>query len=60
MKLFKVVVRAKILPRDFLQTLGNYDLGLTITKNQRLKKFHRQNLSAIFKGFDREIVNFQE
>ena len=28
----KVVVRAEILPRDFLQTLGNYYLSLTIAK----------------------------
>ena len=28
----KVVVRAEILPRDFLQTLENYYLSLTIAK----------------------------
>ena len=28
----KVVVRAEILLRDFLQTLGNYHLSLTIAK----------------------------
>ena len=33
----KVVVRAEILPRDFLQTLGNYYLSLTIAKIHRLK-----------------------
>ena len=50
----KVVVRAEILPRDFLQTLGNYYLSLTEAK------FHRQKVSSIFKGSDREIINFQE
>ena len=35
--MLKVVVRAEILPRDFLQTPGNYYLSLTITKIQRLK-----------------------
>ena len=29
---FKVVVRAEILARDFLQTQGNYYLSLTIAK----------------------------
>ena len=56
----KVVVRAEILPRDFLQTPGNYYLSLTVAKIQRLKKFHRQKIWPIFKGFDREIINFQE
>ena len=31
---FKVVFRAEILPRDVLQTLGNYYLRLTIAKIQ--------------------------
>ena len=35
----KVVVRAEILPRDFLQTSGNYYFSLTAAKIQRLKKF---------------------
>ena len=34
-----VVVHAKILRRDFLQTLGNYYLSLTMAKIQRLKNF---------------------
>ena len=58
--MLKVVVRAEILPRDFLQTPGNYYLSLTITKIQRLKKFTVKKISSIFKGFDREIINFQE
>ena len=37
---FKVVARAEVLPRDFLQALGKYYLSLTIAKIQRLKKFH--------------------
>ena len=36
----KVDLRAEILPRDFLQTLGNYCLSFTIAKIQSLKKFH--------------------
>ena len=56
-----VVVRAEILPRDFLQTLGNYYLSLTIDKIQKLKNFTvKKKISSIFKGFDREIINFQE
>ena len=40
--LFKVVVRAEILLRGFLQTPGNYYLPLTtIAKIQRLRKFQR-------------------
>ena len=35
----KVVVRAEILPRDFLLTLGNYYLSLTAAKIQSLKNF---------------------
>ena len=35
---FKVVVRAENLPREFLQTLGNYYLSVTMSKIQRLKK----------------------
>ena len=31
--LIKVVVRAEIPPRDFLQTLGIYYLSFTIAKN---------------------------
>ena len=31
---FKVVVRADILPRSFLQTVGNFYLSLTIAKLQ--------------------------
>ena len=42
----KVVVCAEILPRDFLHTLGNYYLSLTIAKIQSLKKF-RQFLKAL-------------
>ena len=30
--LLKVVVRADILPRDFLQSLGNYYLSLIVAK----------------------------
>ena len=37
----KVVVRADIIPRDFLQTPENYYLLLTEAKIQRLKAFHR-------------------
>ena len=40
-KFVKVVVRAEILPRNFLPTLGNYYVWLTIAKIQRLKKFYR-------------------
>ena len=39
--IIKTVVCAGILPQDFLRTLGNYYLSLTIAKIQRLKKFHR-------------------
>ena len=46
-----VAVRAEILPRDFLQTLGNYYLSLTVAKIQRLKNFtikrFRQFLKAL-------------
>ena len=56
--LHNVVVRADILPRDFLQALGNYYLSLTMAKIGRLKKFHGQKLSSISKGFDHEIINF--
>ena len=51
MRQIKVVVRAEILPRDFIQTLGNYYLSLTIAK---FKVF------SISEGFDHEIINFQE
>ena len=56
----KVVVRAEIVPRDFLQTYGNNCLSLTIAKIERFKKFHRLRIWSIFKGFDREIINLQE
>ena len=36
----KVDVHAEILPRDFLQTLGNYYLSLTVAKIQRLKNLN--------------------
>ena len=49
------VVRAEILPRDSLQTLGNYYLSLTIAKFKVLKNVTVKN-SAKF----REIINFQE
>ena len=39
-KVVKVVVLAEILPRDFLQTLGNHYWWLTFAKIHRLKKFH--------------------
>ena len=48
----KVVVRAEIVLKDFLQTPGNYYLRLTIAKNETLEKFHRLKIWAIFKGFD--------
>ena len=38
-KFVKGVVRAEILPRDFLTTLGNYYVWLTMAKIQRLKNF---------------------
>ena len=41
LNLFKVVVCAEILPRDFLQTLGNNYLSLTEAKIKGYKKFHR-------------------
>ena len=52
--LFKVVVRAEILPRDFLQTLGNYYLSLTkakfkVKKNFTVKKFHQFSKALIVK-----------
>ena len=31
---FKVVVRAEVLPRGFLQTVGNFYLSITIAKLQ--------------------------
>ena len=37
----KVVVRAEILPRDFLQTPENYYLWRIKAKIQSFKKFHR-------------------
>ena len=39
-KVFKVVVRAEILARNFLQTLGDYYLSLTTAKFQKIKTFH--------------------
>ena len=39
-KAIKVVVRAEILPKDFIQTPGNNYLSLTIAKIKRFKKFH--------------------
>ena len=39
--LFKVAVRAEILPRDFFQTPGNYYLSPAIAKIERLKKISR-------------------
>ena len=56
----KVVVYAEIIPRDFLQTPGNNYLWLTIAKIQRFKKNHRWKIWSMFKGFDQEIINFQE
>ena len=41
----KVAVRAEILPKEFLQTLGSYYLSLTTGKIQSLEKF-RQFLKA--------------
>ena len=55
-----VAVRAEILPRDFLQTLGNNYLSLTTAKIERLKNSPFNNLINFFKGLDREIINFQE
>ena len=34
---FKVVVCAEILPRDFLETLGNYYLSITVAKFKVIK-----------------------
>ena len=48
----KVVVRAEILPIDFLQTLGNYSFSLTKAKFKVLKNVTPKT-SSIFKGFDR-------
>ena len=58
--LLKVVVRAEILPRDFLQTLGNYYLSLTMAKFKVYTNFTVKKLRQFLKGFDREIINFQE
>ena len=58
--IIKVVVRAEILPRDFLQTPGNYHLSLTIAKIQRIKKISPLKNLVKFKGFDHEIINCQE
>ena len=34
-----VAVSGEIIPKDILQTAGNYYLLLTIAKSERLKKF---------------------
>ena len=58
--MFKVVVCAEILPRDFLQTPGNNFLRLAKAKIRKLKKFHREKILSTLKGFDSEIINFQK
>ena len=55
---FKVVIYAEILPRDFLQTLGNYCLSVTIAKIQGFKKFHK-NFGQVSKALTPYgIINF--
>ena len=57
---FKVVRRREILPRDFLQTPANCYLSRTnYSQNRKIKKFHVFKNWVNFKGFDREIINFQ-
>ena len=55
----KVVVHAEILPRDFLQILGNSYFLLTRTNIERFKIFHSKKIWSIFKGFEYETINFQ-
>ena len=49
----KVLALAEVLPRDFLQTPGNYYLSLTSAKIQRSQKFTVKTFGK-FIGFDHE------
>ena len=51
----KVVVPAEILPRDFLQTLENYFLSLTLIKIQRLKNFTIKKFHQFLKALTMKL-----
>ena len=53
----KAVVRAEILPRDFLQTLGSCYFSFTTAKIQILKINNFLKIPLILKGFGSEIVS---
>ena len=53
------VVRAESYPEIFFKLWETITCHL-LKPNSKFKKFHRQKISSIFKGFDREIINFQE
>ena len=56
---FKVVVRAEILPRDFLQTLGNYYLSLTEAKFKVLKNFTVKKFRQFSKALTLKLSIFK-
>ena len=56
--LIKVVVRAEILPKDFLQTLEIITCHL-LQPNSKFKILNFEKISSIVKDFDREIISFQ-
>ena len=55
----KVVVRAEILPRDFLQTLGNYYLWLTEANIQRSKNFTVKKFVQFLKALALKLSVFK-
>ena len=56
---FKVVVRAEILPGDFLQTLGKYYLPLTIAKFKVLKNFTVKKIRQFLKALTVKLSIFK-
>ena len=54
----KVVVQGEILPREFLQTLENNYLSLTIAKTERFKKFHHLKIWSILKALIMKLSIF--
>ena len=55
----KVVVRAEILPRDFLETLGNYYLSLTVAKFKVLKNFTVKKFRQFLKALNVKLSIFK-
>ena len=55
----RVVVRAEIITRDFLQTLGNYYLSLTIAKFKVKKKLQLKKFRPFLKALTVKLSIFK-